>query len=218
MVTQNALNILTGASGTVLQGAGIGTACTFSTPTYPSTSGTTGTVLRSDGTNNVYSTTFTIDSTGLMLNTAQPVFSAYRSSSASNVTGDSTIYTVVYNSTNINVGTSYNTTTGVFTVPITGFYMFNCTIVTSGFLVGHVTQDIGIGSSGSASWGTRLSSCNPFNIKQSAAFVSQGGSWMAKLVAGDTVSTNVTVIGSTKVISVYGDATGLTTFSGYLFG
>lgn len=56
MVTNNAGNIPTAASGKVLQGAGVGTACTFSTPTYPSASGTSGKMLQSDGTNNVYST------------------------------------------------------------------------------------------------------------------------------------------------------------------
>src|SRR5579872_3496826 len=56
MVTNNAGNIPTAASGKVLQGAGVGSACTFSTPTYPSASGTSGQVVISDGTNNVYST------------------------------------------------------------------------------------------------------------------------------------------------------------------
>ena len=37
MVTNNSINIATGASGTVLQGAGVGTAPTFSTATYPAT-------------------------------------------------------------------------------------------------------------------------------------------------------------------------------------
>jgi hypothetical protein len=56
MATNNAANIPTAASGKVLQGAGVGVASTFSTPTYPSASGTARKVLVSDGTNNVYST------------------------------------------------------------------------------------------------------------------------------------------------------------------
>lgn len=56
MVTNNAGNIPTGASGTVLQGQGVGTAPAFSTPTYPSASGSAGKILISDGTNNIYST------------------------------------------------------------------------------------------------------------------------------------------------------------------
>lgn len=56
MVTNNSSNIPTAASGKVLQGAGVGSALTFSTPTYPSASGTSGKILISDGTNNIYST------------------------------------------------------------------------------------------------------------------------------------------------------------------
>jgi hypothetical protein len=56
MATNNAANIGTAASGKVLQGAGVGVAPTFSTPTYPSASGTSRKILVSDGTNNVYST------------------------------------------------------------------------------------------------------------------------------------------------------------------
>lgn len=56
MVTNNAINVATAASGTILQGAGVGTAPVFSTATYPSTAGTSSTILRSDGTNFVNST------------------------------------------------------------------------------------------------------------------------------------------------------------------
>lgn len=56
MVTNSSSNTPTAAAGKVLQGAGIGTASTFSTATYPSASGTARKMLVSDGTNNVYST------------------------------------------------------------------------------------------------------------------------------------------------------------------
>lgn len=62
MVTQNSSNNKTAAAGTVLQGQGVGVASDFSTVTYPSTSGSGGVMLRSDGTNNVYST-FTMNNT-----------------------------------------------------------------------------------------------------------------------------------------------------------
>lgn len=51
MVTNNSINEATAAAGKVLQGAGIGVASTFSTATYPSTAGTSGNILISDGTN-----------------------------------------------------------------------------------------------------------------------------------------------------------------------
>lgn len=51
MATNNAANNGTAAAGKVLQGQGIGVASDFSTATYPSTAGTSGNVLTSDGTN-----------------------------------------------------------------------------------------------------------------------------------------------------------------------
>lgn len=56
MVTNNANNEKTAASGKILQGQGVGTTSDFSTATYPSTAGTSGKILVSDGTNIVSST------------------------------------------------------------------------------------------------------------------------------------------------------------------
>jgi hypothetical protein len=56
VVTKNAININTSASGTILQGAGVGVTPAFSTATYPSTAGSSGKILISDGTNIVSST------------------------------------------------------------------------------------------------------------------------------------------------------------------
>ncbi len=56
MVTRNSANMSTGASGTIAQGQGIGTAVAFSTATYPATAGTSGKILISDGTNIISST------------------------------------------------------------------------------------------------------------------------------------------------------------------
>ena len=51
MATNNALNLLTGASNTLLQGAGVGSPLTYSTATYPSLAGSSGNHLTSNGTN-----------------------------------------------------------------------------------------------------------------------------------------------------------------------
>lgn len=48
--------LATGSTGQVLQSAGASALPTWSTPTYPSSSGTTNTLIRSNGTNNVYTT------------------------------------------------------------------------------------------------------------------------------------------------------------------
>lgn len=81
MTTNNAGNNKTGASGTVLQGQGVGTAADFSTATYPSTATGTGTILRANGTNWV-ATTATYPTT---TTTKQLLYS-----SAANVVGEVT--------------------------------------------------------------------------------------------------------------------------------
>lgn len=51
MATNSSSNIPTAATGTVLQGQGVGVSSSFSTATYPSTATGTGKILRADGTN-----------------------------------------------------------------------------------------------------------------------------------------------------------------------
>jgi len=64
MVTNNACDEPTAASGKVLQGQGVGTANNFSTATYPSTATGTGKILRADGTNWVATTATYPDAAG----------------------------------------------------------------------------------------------------------------------------------------------------------
>lgn len=51
MATNSSSNIPTSASGTILQGQGVGVSSNFSTATYPATATGTGKLLRADGTN-----------------------------------------------------------------------------------------------------------------------------------------------------------------------
>lgn len=67
-------------------------------------------------------TAATIDSSGRILQPAKPFFSAWRSS-ALNYT--SSISTVVYNEEVEDVGSNYDNTTGIFTAPVDGVYLFS---------------------------------------------------------------------------------------------
>jgi len=64
-----------------------------------------------------------------VINTSQPMFMAYLSANAVNVTGDGTVYTILFDTVSINQGSSYNAGTGIFTAPITGKYLFSSSCI-----------------------------------------------------------------------------------------
>jgi len=73
-----------------------------------------------------------IDSDGRVTMPYQPSFIAWRS--GSNQSFDTSIFglQVVFNSTYINVGNHFNTSTGLFTAPVDGLYSFSGSVYTNG--------------------------------------------------------------------------------------
>jgi len=63
----------------------------------------------------------------------QLMFLARLTSTLNNVTGDNTNYgPIVYDTADVNVGTCYNTGTGIFTAPTTGIYLFQASMQLQG--------------------------------------------------------------------------------------
>ena len=56
---------------------------------------------------------------------AIPLFFAYQNGDVTNVTGDGTVYTTICNTEVVDSTGSYNTGTGQFTAPYTGYYQLN---------------------------------------------------------------------------------------------
>lgn len=147
-------------------------------------------------------------------NTSQPCFNAYLSADATNATGDNSAYTVIFNTEINDQASNYDNTTGVFTAPVTGNYLFNTTIifgnigVQTGFLINLTGSAYGIVP-------IELGRIN-FGTNQVMS-----GTAIVHMTAGDTMSVVVYGFGSTKTVSIGGGApaSGLTatsTFSGVL--
>ena len=142
------------------------------------------------------------------------IFSAYNSSTDSNVTGDGTLYTVIFDTELVDSASAYNNATGIFTAPTTGNYMFSTSLRIDGLLSGH-TEGGGF-FTGSAR-------DNRFYVGNLGAFAASGvidfsGSFIIPMTAGDTMSVQFYAANATKVVDVVGNASPniWTIFSGYL--
>lgn len=186
--------------------------------TIGSTNTTSSMVLQSGSGNIVHNTGLTVDSSGRTTNGAQPAFYAYNSAGATNVTGDSTAYTVVFDTAVINQGSYYNTGTSLFTAPITGLYFFATSIDYNNIAAGHTTAQLSVQVTGTSSSGSLISYNNPAAIKGGGSTVVQSASLLIKMTSADTAKVVLQVVGSTKTIGISsGTASSpACTFAGYL--
>jgi len=78
------------------------------------------TIKDSSGTN----TAMTIDSSGIISTPARPAFYAYGDDGWVGLAAINTYYIAGFDHTEFNIGTHYNTSTKLFTVPVSGVYLF----------------------------------------------------------------------------------------------
>lgn len=153
------------------------------------------------------------DASGYLSAAVQPLFLAYNSAADNDVTGDGTAYTVIFDTEITDRNSNYNNSTGVFTAPVAGHYLFVLAIGLQDIAAGHVVAQISIIAS------NRTFVTTYINAGNSAAdgFLIINGSAIVDMDAGDTVSVSVLVNGSTKTVNVYGSASTHYTFiGGYL--
>jgi len=70
---------------------------------------------------------FIMDGSGQLRLPYNPAFSAYLSATQSNVTGSSS-YTIPFNTELYDIGSNFNTSTGIFTAPVDGKYMLSTSV------------------------------------------------------------------------------------------
>jgi C1q domain len=181
--------------------------------TVGNATGTSGIVLTSASGNIAMNSGFSITSGGVELNTLQPMFCAYIAADKGNVTGDGTVYTIPFDTTAINHGTVYNTTSHLFTAPITGNYLLMAPIQISGGTAAHTSGSVSIGENNAQN------QCifNPYycEVVSPLTYVGMYAATINNMTASDTASLSVTVSGGTKIITVKGTVS-YTCFMGFL--
>jgi len=138
----------------------------------------------------------------------QPAFSAYKSFVSNNVTGDLTLFTIIFDTEVFDQAGNYNNATGVFTAPITGRYQFS-----AGALLYQGTNISLIDTS----FGT--SNRNYFYSTPQSSFTRSGNplSALVDMDAGDVCTVRIQSTDSGgKVDDLYGDLNMQTFFTGYL--
>jgi hypothetical protein len=137
------------------------------------------------------------------------LFQAYLSATATNVSGDGTVYTIAFNSTAWNVGSCFNTGTYTFTAPTTGKYLFTGTTWSTDFTVAHTQAYQLLVTTGG---NYNLYSVNPYVVAGNGTLQL---SWSAtvSMSSGNTATLSYGAVGGTKIVDIAGTQ-GATTFSG----
>jgi hypothetical protein len=144
-----------------------------------------------------------VSTSGQVTMPLQPTFIARKSALSSNATGDSTAFTVVYDTEIRDIGSNYNNSTGVFTAPVDGTYTFCFGAGLSSIGASHTLGLIKLITSNRTYQFMALSAAAIRDSGNNAHF---HGAVIADMEAGDTASVQVVSSGSTLTVGVIGDS------------
>lgn len=146
------------------------------------------------GTNNVLE----VPQSAYPLLPAQTRFGALDNGTISNVTGDGTVYTVVFGSSTFNIGSDYDDST-TYTAPIDGKYLFKSKIHATGASTSNTLLTLAFVTTSQTYTLVRV---------DPAGWVSTGGTvgidmdLFVELSAGDTVEVDLTMSGGSQVVDI----------------
>lgn len=121
---------------------------------------------------------------------------AYNISSLDNVTGDGTVYTIIYPNERFDSDGDYNTGTGVYTVATTGYYSISLNLIINGINTANHTQ---MESKIVAGGVTYL--CG-FDVPQYTGIHEHHATILVSLTATQTVHSTIEIQGDSKVCDV----------------
>lgn len=199
-----------GTSGQVLTSNGASALPTFQTAstgvTGPgsSTNNAVATWNGTGGTALLSPPTPLITSGGVMTNSNQPCFLAVLSTTQTDVTGDGTLYPIVFDIVVTNQGSGYNNSTGNFTAPIAGNYIYNLVVVMGSLPAAGTQMFCQIRTSTTEGVYT-VSFGNPVPVADpSTGFFQVNGTVLIPMTASSTAHATVLIAGGTKTASVVG--------------
>lgn len=124
-------------------------------------------------------------------------FSAYLANPVSNVTGNSTNYTVVFDTVVVDTASGYNASTGHYTFPKTGIYFLSYNVDFTGIIATNIDGFIQPDPSGiTYSNGPGIVRFNAFNFANPSGQAAIGGTCMLSVNANDTVYLVINVAGN----------------------
>lgn len=144
--------------------------------------------------------------TGSITQPLQPSFLVTNGTGATDVTGDATVYTVLWPTEIYDQGSNFASNT--FTAPITGRYLLSVSISIAGMLVTHTGRAVKIVTS-------NRNYTNDYNHLLAETDTTMTVTCIADMDAADTATITLDVSGSTKVVDVSASGT-LNYFSGSL--
>lgn len=165
-----------------------------------------------DGTFAAGTDRFIITSTGVVTKPTQPAFSAVGSAGTqTNVTGDGTLYTVVFAIEDFDQGNVFDGTS-TFTAPVAGKYQFNIGVRFDEFTSSHTDAKLQFVTT-SYTYETNL--MNPYIDQNPGTDNYAMVGIFTDMAASDTAIVKIQVSGGTKVIELVGGQQHVV-FSGYL--